>query len=169
MRLDHFKQMVVLNGWTSVTIELEDEEEMAKDPRRKVPKILSAVFKSFKNRPTKADTKPSRFVTWIYDDGTKASGKLGMTPTIWEGKTQRKGFEVDKKIQLSPIKLESLVGDVSKAKFIRIELRGIKDSLIAIAEGKDLKSKMITCTMGTNDDAEHTSYSTVRWHEAGKF
>ena len=39
MRLDHFKQMVVLNGWTAVTLELEDEEEMAKDPRKKVPKI----------------------------------------------------------------------------------------------------------------------------------
>ena len=59
MRLDHFKQMVVLNGWTSITIELEDEEEMVKDPRKKVPKILSATFKSFKNRPTYADTKSS--------------------------------------------------------------------------------------------------------------
>ena len=47
---------------------------------------------------------------------------------------------------------DNIAGDISKAAFVRIELKGTNDSYISIAEEKERKAKMITYVIGGWDN-----------------
>ena len=79
-----------------------------------------------------------------------------MESKVWEGKTPSVNGH-------NFVWTDKVAGEITDAKFVRIALKGTKDSYLAIAEEKERRAKMITYVIG----GWNNGWSVVNWLEKG--